>query len=365
MISTASFSPPDLSGDDSVARTAKPVSVLVALSAAERACFFPGDGLTDFCPPAPLCWEEWEGMSDAPSTAEWEAMLPRVNPAVILGGWKMPPLTRELLRRCPDLRYVCYLVGSVRKKVDRSFIERGGVVTNWGDEAAPTVAECALMLAMMCLRRATNYALEMHVDRVWLTPSRNPELPRPRSLLGRRVGLHGFGAVARALLRLLEPFGVRVEAFSAPVPASVYAEHGVTGARDLASLYRDNDVVFIVESLTPQTQGCVDEALLGRLRPGSVLVNVARGGLVDEAALARLAARGEVQVGLDVFATEPLPADSPLRGLRNVTLLPHTAGPTIDWYPHCGRRALRNLSAWLGGETPPDAMSLERYDGAT
>jgi phosphoglycerate dehydrogenase-like enzyme len=221
------------------------------------------------------------------------------------------------------------------------------------------------MLAMMCLRQATRYALEMHADRVWLTPGRNPQLPRPRSLLRRRVGIHGFGAVAHALIRLLAPFGTRIEAFSDPVPDDVYAAHGAAKAHDLAALYRDNDVVFIVEALTPATRHCVNAALLSQLRPGAVLVNVARGDLVDEPALAALAARGEVQIGLDVFAAEPLPADSPLRGLRNVSLLPHTAGPTIDWYPHCGRRTMANLAAWLAGRMPPDAISLRRYDMAT
>ncbi|AHF92895.1 hydroxyacid dehydrogenase [Opitutaceae bacterium TAV5] len=335
----------------------RPVPVLVALSSAERARFFPDD-LTRADYPVAI---DWHTMPEKLSAPEWAALLSRIDPEVIVGGWKMPPLAGEMVGRCPSLRYLCYVAGSVRKKVDRSFIERGGVVSNWGDAVAPSVAECALMLTLMCLRQATRFALDLHVDRGWRTPG----APLPLGLYRRKVGIHGFGAVARALLRLLAPFGAQIEAFSEPVPETVFAAHGVRKAASLAALYRENDVVIVVEALTPLTRGSVDAAILAGLRPGAVLVNVGRGPIIDDPALEKLAARGEVQIGLDVFATEPLPPASPLRGLRNVTLLPHTAGPTIDWYPLCGRRALDNLRAWLAGGTPPDAVSLQRYDVST
>jgi phosphoglycerate dehydrogenase-like enzyme len=343
------------------------IPVLLALTPSERERFFKerAPEYFEFPQGRKIRWLRWDVTDEESDADGWEKILPRLNPAAIIGAWEMPPLTTGLLARCPALRGFFYLAGSVRAKIPREFIEHGGIVTNWGDEAAPTVAECALMLALMCLRQATRYALEMHVDRAWTSPGKYPRLPRPRSLLRRRVGIHGFGAVARALIRLLAPFGTHIEAFSAPVPDGVYAKHGVTKACDLAALYRDNDVVFIAEALTPETRQCVGAALLSQLRPGAVLVNVARGGLVDEPALAALAARGEVQIGLDVFTVEPLPADSPLRGLRNVSLLPHTAGPTIDWYPQCGRRAMKNLEAWLAGRMPPDAISPRQYDMAT
>ncbi len=364
MISVARSSCSDSHREPALVPLQRPVAVLPALSPSERSAFFPQD-LMQFDYPVAIKWQEWKGCSEKPDLLEWEAMLPELNPEVIVGCWKMPPLNQKLLTRCSALRYVCYLAGSVRKKIDRSFLERGGVITTWGDEAAPSVAECALMLAMMCLRQATRFALEMHVDRTWRSPASYPDLPRPLTLIGKRVGIHGFGAVALSLQRLMAPFATRIEAFSQPVPDTLYTKHGIKKAESLASLYRDNDVVFIAESLTLHTQGSVDAALLDQLRPGSVLVNVARGPIIDEKALEALAMRGQVQIGLDVFTTEPLPMESPLRGLRNVTLLPHTGGPTIDCYPNCGRRARRNFMSWLAGEVPPDSLSLARYDMAT
>lgn len=339
------------------ARSAVSVPVLVALPAYERQLFFP-DGLKHLPFSTPL---EWHEMPDDITPEAWHELLCTLKPTVILGGWRMPTITTEIAHHCPEIRYLCYVTGSVRKRVARTFIERGGLITNWGDAIAPSVAECGLMLTLMALRQATRYAIEMHVDRSW--PRK--EEPLPLGLFNKRVGLHGFGSVARALLPLLAPFGAKIEAYSAPVPESHFNAHGVTRAESLAALYRHNDIVIVAEALTPETTGSVDRSILLGMRPGSVFVNIARGAIVQESALNELATRGDVQMGLDVFAIEPLPADSPLRGRPNVTLLPHTAGPTIDWYPLCGQRAIRNLQAWLTGETPNDIVTLDRYDLST
>jgi len=328
--------------------------LLLLLSKHERAQFFPGRSLEESLGPLPLTVHE---VPAAIPPGEFRALLATFRPEIILGAWSMPPLSRELLDLCPSLRYLCYLTGSVRRKVDRSFLERGGIVTNWGDAISPSVAECALMLTLMCLRQANRHALEMHVDRTWTWTH-----PDSRSLFGKRIGLHGFGAVARALLSLLRPFGAVVEAYSEPVPPEVFAAHGVRQAASLASLYRGNTAVIVVEALTPNTRNSVGMEVLREMQPGSAFVNVARGAIVDDAALLWLASRGEVQIGLDVYSEEPLPADSPLRGMRNVVLLPHTAGPTPDWYPECARRAIGNLTDFLQKRKPKDSLPLERYD---
>lgn len=347
----------------------RPMSLLLALSDFEKNSFLSqvetlrlaSLPVKSRAVPPHLLLPRGQHTSPPAQVAEWESLFVETQPEILLGGWAMPPLTSEILRQCPRLRYICYVAGSVRNKVPRDFLERGGILSNWGNVAAPTVAECALMLALMGLRQATRFALELHGDRIW----RNPSGASPLSLYRRRVGIHGFGHVTRALLPLLRPFEAHIEAWSDPVPAEVFSASGVRQAKSLAALYRENDVVIVTEALTPQTRNSVDRDILGGLRPGSVLVNVARGAIIEESSLIELARQGEVQIGLDVYPREPLPTDSPLRGLRNVTLLPHTAGPTVDWYPICGRRALGNLESYLEGKQPPDALSLERYDLST
>jgi len=331
--------------------------LLVALTSEEASRFFP-EGIDTNRFGRKI---EWHFMPEDLCGEAWREYFCELRPHVILGGWKMPFIPSDIIESCPDFRYLCYVTGSVRKRIDRSFVERGGVISNWGDAIAPSVAECGLMLTLMGLRQATRYALEMHIERSW------PRMatPRPLGLFRRKVGIHGFGSVARALLPLLRPFDVTIEAYSAPVPAPCFAKHGVRQAPSLEALYRENDVVILAEALTPATAGSVTREILLAMKPGSVFVNVARGAIVEEDALLALVERGDVQVGLDVFAVEPLPADSPLRCRPNVSLLPHTAGPTIDWYPYCGQRALNNLELWLNGQTPGDVVTLERYDLST
>jgi phosphoglycerate dehydrogenase-like enzyme len=105
--------------------------------------------------------------------------------------------------------------------------------------------------------------------------------------------------------------------------------------------------------------------LLRLIPEGGVFVNVGRGLVVDEAAMARVAAEGRLQVALDVYEQEPLPAESRLRGMPNVTLLPHLGGPTRDRRRDSGALALKNLRAFLRGEALESLVTLEVYDRAT
>lgn len=280
--------------------------------------------------------------------------LHALDPEVLVAGWSTPELPRQLPRR---LRYLCYLTGSVKRIVRREHIERGLVVSNWGRSISRTVAECALMLMLASLRRAGHWIPAMHRDGAWKT--RQTETA---SLFGRRVGLHGFGHVARELIRLLRPFDVTIEVAAPERDAALYAAHGVTRAASLETLFAENDVVVELAPLLPETEGIVTEALLRLIRPGGVFVNVARGAIVDEAALVRVLREGRIQAALDVYASEPLPVESPLRGMSNVILLPHIAGPTTDRRRDAGEFALRNLRAYAAGEPLEAVISPEDFD---
>ncbi len=293
------------------------------------------------------------------SAGDWLSLLKSLRPEVILGAWQLPRIPDEFLEEYREFRYLCYFCGSVRERISRRFLERGGIVTNWGELAARTVAECALMLILASLRRVTRYALEMHVDRVW-----DRSEPMPASLFGKSVGIHGFGTVARQLHSLLSPFGCRVEYWSAGVPDTVYAEHGAQTADSLEALFANNDVVVEVEALNSQTRHSVTAGILNLLKSGSVFVNVGRGNVLAPHAIEILAARGDVLIGLDVYDSEPLRADSPLRGAHHVMLLPHTAGPTTDQYAAIRKQALGYLEQYLSGQSVPN-LSLEAYDRMT
>ena len=278
-----------------------------------------------------------------------------------MSAWQTPSLNGSLtLADLKSLRYVCYLAGSVRKLVPRELVNRGVVVTNWGNSIAPTVAECTLMLMLMALRRASHWAVAMHREAAWKSGS-----PDTQSLLGRRVGIHGFGTISQALVPMLRPFTDQIQTFSPRVPDEILARHGIARSNSLEELFSTSDVVVELAAATPENFHIVKESHLRMIPEGGVFVNVGRGCVVDEAAVARVAQDGKLQIALDVYEQEPLPVDSPFRGLSNVTLLPHLGGPTRDRRRDSGALALKNLRAFLRGEPQEAVVSLDIYDRST
>ncbi|MDQ8186756.1 hydroxyacid dehydrogenase [Pelagicoccus sp. SDUM812002] len=298
---------------------------------------------------------------DIASSSDWETLLREANPEIIVGGWSVPPLPENAMTElAPALRYLCYLPGSVRHLVSREQIEAGLLVTNWGNSISRTISECALLLTLSCMRRVTYWAHEMHDKGQWKVHD-----TETLSLFDRRVGLHGFGAIAKALVPLLKPFTSRISAYTDGMPDEVYEEYGVTKANNLKELFANNDVIIEVEALTPSRHKVIDEALLRSIPEGGVFINVARGALVDEEALVRVVKSTELQVGLDVFASEPLAENHPLRGCRNVTLLPHISGPTTDRRCDAADYAMENLKRYLNGEPVVAPISCEVFDRST
>lgn len=335
--------------------------ILFALNDYERRVFFPDelvreinalDVETRWRPEHPI------------ASAEWLALLEEHQPDVIVSCWSTPTVPASLVAAGSPLVYVCHLVGSVRNLVPRAFLERGGLLTNWGSLAGRTVAEHALLLALSSLRNQPAWRPLIH------GPRANPWRPgsvrlKTRSLFGRRVGLHGFGHVARALVELLRPFNVAIAACSAGVPESIMLDAGVTPCASLAELAARSEVFFECEALTPLTAGSIDAGVLAALPDHAVFVNVGRGPVVNEPALLQEAESGRLQIALDVVTREPLDPASPLAALAGAVLSPHIGGPTYDHFPACGQLALENLSRYLRGEPLDARITPELYDRST
>lgn len=160
--------------------------------------------------------------------------------------------------------------------------------------------------------------------------------PRERliggEVAGKTLGLVGFGGIARETAKRATALGMRVMAYDPYIAADspLWREYGVERA-ELSALLAAADALSLHVPLTPETRHLMDATRLGMLKPGAVLVNAARGGVVDERALADALVSGQVGGALvDVFETEPLPADSPLAGAPNCILTPHIAGVTRE-----------------------------------
>lgn len=327
--------------------------VVLLIDKKESDLFFPGGlslaGTEIFNAPG----AERDGILDLP-------LLRSLAPDVVVTSWSTPRFPENTLSAVPSLRYLCHTSGSVRNLVPRILLEQGLLVTNWGTLAADAVAEHALLLILSGLRRTPEWADIIAGKKRW-----QPSPIRTRTLYGKRVGIHGFGNVARSLVHLLRPFGAKVSAFSSGVPLSHYTEYDVIPSESLDSLFSTNDIVIDCEALNIRTRGSVSRAVLELMPPGALFVNVGRGAIVDESAIADLSASGRLYAALDVYEVDPIAPDSPLHSVDGIVKSPHIAGPTSDQFARCGELARRNIAAFLQGDPPSAKVTLEIYDRAT
>lgn len=334
------------------------MKLLLATSPAETADFLPAP-LMERLRALPL---ELESVKVGPEgNGAFVHALDSYQPDIVMACWETPSLPRDLKVGRGGLEYVCYLAGTVKKLVPRELIQSGLKVSNWGSSISRTVSECTLLLILGALRRASYWAIAMHRDGKW----KEGRSTVTQSLFNKKVGIHGFGQIAQDLVLLLKPFGCEIEAYSPRVPDAIYEGLGVRRNNSLEDLFSRNEIVVELAPYTAANHHIVTESLLRSIPEGGVFVNVGRGAVVDEAALVRVASEGKIQVGLDVYETEPLPVDSPFRGMDNIMMLPHLGGPTRDRRCDAGDYALRNLDCFLRGEPMPGEVTLEVYDRST
>jgi phosphoglycerate dehydrogenase-like enzyme len=334
--------------------------LLVALSEEEFHAFFGETSIVDsWNSTLPCKCASWTNRTD------WEHTLREFRPTVLLSCWSTPRLPESFANAADSpLRYVCHVTGSIRGLVPRGFLERGGLVTNWGAMAAPQVAEHALLLALATLRNQPQWRPFVQQNRLQTTWHPIPDL-QTKSLFGKRVGLHGFGQIARSLVRLLKAFDVEIYAYSNGVPPGLMESCGVTPCESLGQLFARSEVLFECEALTPQSTNSVNESILAALTTGAVFVNVGRGRVVEEKALWHEAQSGRIRIALDVMVEEPVSGHSILWSLPNAIISPHIGGPTFDRFPQCGRQALNNMIRYFRKEPLESIVSTEIYDRST
>lgn len=229
-----------------------------------------------------------------------------------------------------------------------SEIQRRGIplYVNHGINAY-SVAEHTIMLMLASLRRLTVVNSEVR-DGNW---ARQSQGLRNFELFGKMVGLIGMGNIGCLVARMLQPFGAEVKYYK-PSRCSKDLEDqlSVTYA-PLDTIIEQADILSLHCPLTPETKGIIGERQLELMKRGSIIINTARGQLIDEMALLKALMDGRVAfAGLDVFSAEPLPRTSPLLGLDNVILTPHISGITYDSFMSMAREAVNNIVLFDSGQ---------------
>lgn len=275
-----------------------------------------------------------------------------------LTGWETPPLTDDLLERCPSLRLVAHTAGSVHHLVPPTLFQRGVRVTHSAVALAEGVAEFTILQMMQCLRRLDRFEQRLRSGEPWHALTHLPG----RLLQAQIVGLVGASLIGRGVIDRLRPFGCRILMYDPYLSPSEAADLGVE-LIDLDELFARSDIVSLHAPLLPATHGMITARHLALLRDGGILINTARAGLVDDAALLEELTSGRISAALDVFAVEPLPGNHPFLTLPNVLLSPHIAAMTTETLLKQGEMMIDEVIRFLAGEPliyeiPPQKLSI-------
>lgn len=273
--------------------------------------------------------------------AELEAALPDAE--VLFAPWAGMLREIELRAAAPLLRWV-QLTHAGAELVDPS-LAREIAFTTAGDISSHWIAEWVLGAMLMSAKGW---------PQVWRDQlAHRTRRYAPRELAGSTVGIVGMGAIGTQVARLAKGLGCRVigmrRSFTARGPDAL-ADEGVPPS-DLPYLLSASDYVVLSAPLTAETHHLIDAAALRSMRPDGVLINVGRGALIDEPALAEALRVGTIAGAvLDVFTQEPLPAESPLWDIDTVMLAPHVAGGSEHYYERATEVFCANLRRYLRGE---------------
>ena len=243
------------------------------------------------------------------------------NANALMLGWGLPV---DVMKAAPNLELIAFVGIGAGNFVDLdAAVDRGITVCNTPGYADDTVAEHALALMLATAR---------HLGRLdrGLREGRWNQSISGLELRGKKLGLVGFGGIGARFAVLARAIGMTVRAWTRNPTPQRARQHGIEFA-DLDSILRDSDVLSVHTALTPDTENLLDGRALALTKPGVIIINTARGEIIEENALLAALRSGHVAAaGLDVYCQEPLPSGHPLLLLDNVLLTPHVAFNTPE-----------------------------------
>ncbi|PZQ60679.1 MAG: 3-phosphoglycerate dehydrogenase [Variovorax paradoxus] len=271
-----------------------------------------------------------------PTEEDLVALAKRHDPVAIIVRYGK--VGAAVMDAAPSLKVISKH-GSGTDTIDKVAAKARGieVVAAVGANAA-AVAEQALALMLACAKSVVSLDARMHAGHWDKATHKSLELG------GRTVGLVGLGAIGQRFARMADGIGMRVigfDPFAKNLPEYIQTV-------DLATIWREADVISLHCPLTDENRGMLNAETLAQCKRGVIVVNTARGGLIDEAALLAAVRSGQVaSAGLDSFAVEPMTAGHPFQGQERIVLSPHIGGVTSDAYVNMGVGAAKNLLAVL------------------
>lgn len=288
--------------------------------------------------------------ADTPMTGE--AICRAADGCVGIALTSMDKFSADLIGKLPSSVRIISTVSVGHEHIDLAAAKaRGIIATNTPGVLTDATADIALLL-MLGAARGAFWGERMVRENRW--PGASVVTPLGHDVSGQRLGILGMGRIGQAVAKRARAFGMAIH---------YHNRHPITEAGDATyhAAFEDMlphcDFLSINCAMTPETKNLINARTLARLPRGAIVVNTARGGIVDDEALIAALTSGHIAAaGLDVFANEPN-IDPRYRDLENVFLLPHLGSATLNTRTNMGLRALANLTAFADGITPPDCLT--------
>lgn len=242
---------------------------------------------------------------------------------VLITSWGTCKYYKEHVAQMPNLKMIAHAGGTVVPVAAPDLYETGVKVISGNDVFAKSVAEGCLCYTLAALRRLEHYIGVMREGGF------RTEIFENRGLFGKKLGIVGFGAIARHFLNLIRWYDLEVLIYSSHLTDEEAAKYGARTA-SLEEIFAECDVISIHASNTERTRGMITRELMASMKSDALLVNTARGAVIDEPAMFEMLLAGRFYAALDVFAEEPPAPDAPIRQCKNALLMPHMGGPTMD-----------------------------------
>lgn len=271
---------------------------------------------------------------------------------ILVTGWKTPRIDEDVMKAANRLKIHAHTGGTMATMICKEEYDRGVIVLSGNDLYAKSVAEGTLVYTLMALRKMYEDVSSMNSGNWRRIPGKNS------GLIEKKIGIVGYGAIAKYYIDLLKWFGAEILVASKYITQQEADEKGVKIASQ-EEVFETCDVISLHGALNAETRGSITGDLLKRIKPGALFVNTARAGIVVEEDMMQELRTGRFNAVLDVYHTEPLPADSELRSMSNVLLFPHMAGPTFDMREKVTLKLAEDIRAILEGRPYEDEIPYE------
>ena len=258
----------------------------------------------------------------------WEIAEYAADADAIMIGWGHPMMTAKDLENT-SIKLIIHTGSSIADYVTDDVFDLGIRVISANELFAESVAEGALAYMLAGLRRLPEYMNEVKSGG-WTLPGEDLS----QGILDQTVGIIGMGVIAKSLIKMLKPFRVKLKLYSGyPIDEAYLKENNAVQA-SLEEIFSTCRVISLHSALNERTKGMLGKEHFELLQDGAIFVNTARGAIIREDEMAEVLKQKKVRAVLDVFCTEPLVQDSPLREMDNVYCMPHMGGPTADRCPN-------------------------------